>query len=231
VQLEYDIEQQSSTELESMAVYVGVAESTAGFSAEAAAGIRLRWFDLISADLQAHAEQNGATYQDSLSVTAIIRQQVYKSSTADNLTDFQDQCHKRILQQVFANQIFVSWYDDPKKQRTVKAAVRSGVGTAKDSCDVEALIANAWITILRHLPTYERKSAGQESAWIRTLAHGVGRHAREKYQTRARAVVTALEKDKPNVIEACGQGTYAVHAEDKIAIGEEVEAEGGDCEY
>jgi hypothetical protein len=226
----HDIQQTDTeqTELQSMAAYVGVPESTTGLSAEAAAGTRLRWYDVIATDLQVYAEQNGSTYQDAVNVIAIIRLQVYESSTADSLIDFQEECQRRVLQQVSANQIFVRWYDDSKKQRTVKAAVRSGISTAKDSCDLEALTADAWIVILRHLPTYVRKSPGQESAWIRTLAHGVGRHAREKYQTRARAVTTALERDKPNVVEACGKGTYALYPEDlaETALPENVDEDG-----
>jgi DNA-directed RNA polymerase specialized sigma24 family protein len=185
--------------------------------------IHQQWLADSTPSLQVFCERAGSSQADSVSIVQILRE-TFKSN-ADNLTDYLRDAMAQCARQIVVNTIFIQFFQ--KYQGLVKSAVRSGIGTAKDSCSLEDLTGDAWLLILRHLSTYTYQSDGQERAWLRQLASGVGRHAREKVQGRVRTVGKALERDKGAVMEAAGQ-SYALTYEDKVEIGEEVGEERGD---
>lgn len=75
------------------------------------------------------------------------------------------------------------------KQGVVRAAVRSGLGTMPTGYDVDidALVGDAWVSVLNKLSSFERRTDNETTAWLRQIARIVGLNARRKYFKRLQA--------------------------------------------
>jgi hypothetical protein len=128
---------------------------------------KLWYFDNFSDELRAFAEAEGASYADSQSICALIRNSIYLHSKSTTSIDLQEECQHLARRQVAINTTFIAMF--LQKQKLVKSYVRRAVGKTDQDVDLDSLTADVFAAALRKLTAggYVYQSQGQENALVK----------------------------------------------------------------
>lgn len=98
---------------------------------------RLWLFDEFAEELRAFAEKGCASYPDSISICALIRNSIYLHSKGTTSIELQEECQHLARRQVAINTTFIAMF--LQKQKLVKSYVRRAVGKTDQDVDLSTL--------------------------------------------------------------------------------------------